>query len=427
MILKKALIGFTLCLAAFSLQAEVIDKVIAHVDEDVILQSELNRKVIQAKQQIRSRGGQLPPEDILRKELLEQLIIQSLQYQMAQRSGMQLQPAELQQYAAQVAQNSGMTLDEFRLNLAQQGISYELFLADLRKEILTGQLRDAFVSRRIKISDKEIDSVIQSMNAQNQVEYHLGHILISVPEDADEDTENQAKQKAIAVMKKLKAGADFTETAKAVSNSPDAQEGGDFGWRTESNMPTLFANVVSFLDTGDVSQPIRSPSGFHILKIKDKRGEQQHLVQQTNSRHILIRPDAITTEEDAKQQLQNIRQRVLAGEADFGDEAKKHSDDPGSAKLGGELGWNNLGVYDPVFEQTLAGLDDNEISEPFQSSFGWHIVQLLGRRTNDQTDAMKRQQAMRILQQRKFGEEVENWIRELRDEAYVKKIVEEDA
>ncbi|HEY9032230.1 MAG TPA: peptidylprolyl isomerase [Kangiella sp.] len=427
MILKKALIGFTLCLAAFSLQAEVIDKVIAHVDEDVILQSELDRKVIQAKQQIRSRGGQLPPEDILRKELLEQLIIQSLQYQMAQRSGMQLQPAELQQYAAQVAQNSGMTLDEFRLNLAQQGISYELFLADLRKEILTGQLRDAFVSRRIKISDKEIDSVIQSMNAQNQVEYHLGHILISVPEDADEDTENQAKQKAIAVMKKLKAGADFTETAKAVSNSPDAQEGGDFGWRTESNMPTLFANVVSFLDTGDVSQPIRSPSGFHILKIKDKRGEQQHLVQQTNSRHILIRPDAITTEEDAKQQLQNIRQRVLAGEADFGDEAKKHSDDPGSAKLGGELGWNNLGVYDPVFEQTLAGLDDNEISEPFQSSFGWHIVQLLGRRTNDQTDAMKRQQAMRILQQRKFGEEVENWIRELRDEAYVKKIVEEDA
>lgn len=427
MILKKALIGFTLCLAAFSLQAEVIDKVIAHVDGDVILQSELDRKVIQAKQQIRSRGGQLPPEDILRKELLEQLIIQSLQYQMAQRSGMQLPPAELQQYAAQVAQSSDMTLDEFRLTLAQQGISYELFLDDLRKEILTGQLRDAFVSRRIKVSDKEIDSVIQSMNAQNQVEYHLGHILISVPEDADEDTENQAKQKAFSVIKKLKSGADFAETAKVVSSSPDAQEGGDFGWRTENNMPNLFANVVSFLDTGDISQPIRSPSGFHILKIKDKRGEQQHLVQQTNSRHILIRPDAITTEEDAKQQLQNIRQRVLAGEADFGDEAKKHSDDPGSAKLGGELGWNNLGVYDPVFEQTLAKLDDNEISEPFQSSFGWHIVQLLGRRTDDQTDAMKRQQALRILQQRKFGEEVENWIRELRDEAYVKKIVEEDA
>lgn len=427
MILKKALIGFTLCLAAFSLQAEVIDKVIAHVDEDVILQSELDRKVIQAKQQIRSRGGQLPPENILRKELLEQLIIQSLQYQMAQRSGMQLQPAELQQYATKVAQNSGMTLDEFRLNLAQQGISYELFLDDLRKEILTGQLRDAFVARRIKVSDKEIDSVIQSMNAQNQVEYHLGHILISVPEDADEDTENQAKQKAFSVIKELKAGASFAETAKVVSSSPDAQEGGDFGWRTESNMPKLFANVVSFLNTDDISQPIRSPSGFHILKIKDKRGEQQHIVQQTNSRHILIRPDAITTEEDAKQQLQNIRQRVLAGEADFEDEAQKHSDDPGSAKIGGELGWNNLGVYDPVFEQTLAELDDNEISEPFQSNFGWHIVQLLGRRTNDQTDAMKRQQAMRILQQRKFGEEVENWIRELRDEAYVKKIVEEDA
>lgn len=427
MILKKVLIGFTLCLAAFSLQAEVIDKVIAHVDEDVILQSELDRKVIQAKQQIRSRGGQLPPEDVLRKELLEQLIIQSLQYQMARRSGMQLQPAELQQYASQVAQGNGMSLDEFRLNLAQQGISYELFLDDLRKEILTGQLRDAFVARRIQISDKEIDSLIQSMNAQNQVEYNLGHILIAVPENADEQTESEAKQKAFAVIKELKAGADFAKTAQAVSSSPDAAEGGDFGWRTESTMPTLFANVVSFLRKGEVSQPIRSPSGFHILKIKDKRGEQQHLVQQTNARHILIRPDAITTEADAKQQLSNIRQRVQAGEADFAEEAKKHSDDPGSAKLGGDLGWNNLGVYDPVFEQTLANLEVNEISEPFQSSFGWHIVQLLGRRTDDQTDAMKRQQAMRILQQRKFGEEVENWIRELRDEAYVKKIVEEDA
>ncbi|WP_018624056.1 peptidylprolyl isomerase [Kangiella aquimarina] len=427
MILKKALVGFTLCLAAFSLQAEVIDKVIAHVDEDVILQSELDRKIVQAKQQIRSRGGQLPPEDVLRKELLEQLIIQNLQYQIALRSGMQIQPAELQQYANQVAKNSGMSLEEFRLSLAQQGISYELFLNDLRKEILTGQLRDALVARRIKISDKEIDSLIQSMNAQNQVEYNLGHILIAVPENADEQTESQAKQKALSVIKELKAGADFAETAKAVSSSPDAAEGGDFGWRTESTMPTLFANVVSFLRKGEVSQPIRSPSGFHVLKIKDKRGDQQHLVQQTNARHILIRPDAITTEADAKQQLSNIRQRVLAGDADFAEEAKKHSDDPGSAKLGGDLGWNNLGVYDPVFEQTLANLEVNEISEPFQSSFGWHIVQLLGRRTDDQTDAMKRQQALRILQQRKFGEEVENWIRELRDEAYVKKIVEEDA
>lgn len=427
MILKKALISFTLCLAAFSLQAEVIDKVIAHVDEDVILQSELDRKVTQAKQQIRSRGGQLPPEDVLKKELLEQLIIQSLQFQMARRSGMQLQPSELQQYATQVARSSGMSLDEFRLSLAQQGIAYELFLDDLRKEILTGQFRDAFVSRRIKVSDKEIDSLIQSMNAQNQVEYHLGHILISVPESADKQTEDEAKKKAMAVIKELKAGADFAETAKRVSNSPDAQEGGDFGWRTESNMPNLFANVVSFLRKGEVSQPVRSPSGFHILKIKDKRGEQQHLVQQTNARHILIRPDAITTEADAKQQLENIRQRVLAGEADFADEAKKHSDDPGSAKLGGDLGWNNLGVYDPVFEQTLASLEVNEISEPFQSNFGWHIVELLGRRTDDQTDAMKRQQAMRIIQQRKLGEEVENWVRELRDEAYVKKIVEEDA
>ncbi|WP_223668690.1 peptidylprolyl isomerase [Kangiella shandongensis] len=407
--------------------AETIDKVIAQVDEDVILQSELERKVIQAKQQIQARGGQLPPQNILERELLEQLIIQSLQYQMASRSGMQIQSAELQQIATRVAQQSGMSLDEFRLHMEQQGIAYELFLDDLRKEILTSRFRDAFVARRIKISEKEIDSLVKAMDSKSSVEYHLGHILIAADESATESEVATAKKEALTIKRQLEQGKDFAGMAEKHSDGSDASDGGDFGWNTEKNLPELFRDPVYYMKKGGISRLIRSPAGFHILKLYDKRGDLEHVVQQTKARHILVQPDAITTEEDAKDLLQHIRQQVLTGETDFGDMARKHSDDPGSANLGGELGWNNVGVYDPVFEETLANLKIDEISQPFQSSFGWHIVQLTGKRQDDQTDEMKRQQAAKILRQRKFSEEVENWVREIRDEAYVKKVVEEDS
>lgn len=407
--------------------AETIDKVIAHVDQDVILESELDRKVIQAKDQIRSRGGQLPADSLLEKELLEQLIIQSLQYQMASRAGMQVQPAELQQISTRVAQQNNMSLEEFRLHIQQKGIAWELFLDDLRKEIVSSRFRDAFVARRIKISDKEIDSLVKAMNAKSNVEYHLGHILIAVQEDAEQSQIDAAKAKALDIERQLQQGADFVEMAQEHSDGSAAAGGGDFGWNTEQNLPELFRTPVYYLEKGEVSTPIRSPAGFHVLKLYDKRGDLEHVVQQTNSRHILVRPDAITTEADAIDLLNHIRDEVMAGEADFGNMAKKHSDDPGSANLGGELGWNNVGAFDPAFEETLANLNINEISEPFQSSFGWHIVQLTGQRQDDQSEDMKRQQAAKILRQRKFSEEVENWIREIRDEAYVKKVVEEEA
>ena len=405
---------------------EQIDKMIAQVDEDVILESELKRKVAQARGQILLRGGQLPSEEVLEKELLEQLILQSIQFQMAQRSGVKVQLAELQQIANQIAGQNGMSLSEFRLKLAEEGTPYEIFLDDLHKEVVTSRFREGYVSRRIQISEKEVDSIVQAMNAQNRIEYHLGHILLSVEENADEDTIEATKQRAIGLVQEIQAGKDFSQTAYRESSSPDSESGGDFGWKTEEDMPTLFADVVHYMEVGEVSRPIRSPSGFHILKLFQKRGEEHHLVQQNNARHILIRPDAITTDEEARSLLARVREKVIAGEADFNDEAKKHSDDPGTANLGGELGWNNVGVYDPVFEQVLGSLEKNEISEPFQSSFGWHIVQLLDRREDDQTDEMKKQQAARILQQRKFSEEVENWLREIRDEAYVQKIVVED-
>ncbi len=410
-----------------AVSAETIDKVIAHVDQDVILQSELDRKVIQAKDQLRARGAQLPPDNLLRKELLEQLIIQSLQYQMANRAGMQVQPAELQQFATRVAQQNNMSLEEFRLQMQSKGVAWELFLDDLRKEIVTSRFRDAYVARRIKISEKEIDSLVKSMNAKSQVEYKLGHILIAVDENASESEVSTAKAKAVDLSNQLKQGADFETMAEKHSDGSEASSGGDFGWNSEQSLPELFRTPVYYLERGKVSTPIRSPAGFHILKLYDKRGDLEHVVQQTKSRHILVRPDAITTEQDAIDLLNHIREQVIAGEADFSNMAKKHSDDPGSANLGGELGWSNVGAFDPAFEDTLSNLNVDEISQPFQSSFGWHIVQLTGNRQDDQSEDMKRQQAAKILRQRKFSEEVENWIREIRDEAYVKKIVEEEA
>ncbi|GAA4358317.1 peptidylprolyl isomerase [Kangiella marina] len=410
-----------------AVSAETIDKVIAHVDQDVILQSELDRKVIQAQDQILARGGQLPPENILKKELLEQLIIQSLQYQMATRAGMQVQPGELQQFATQVAQQNNMSVEEFRLQIQSKGLAWELFLSDLHKEIITSRFRDAFVQRRIKISDKEIDSLVQAMNAKSQVEYKLGHILLSVDENASDAEIATAKAKSLDIANQLKQGADFEAMAVKHSDGSNASSGGDFGWNSEQSLPELFRTPVYYLERGKVSTPIRSPAGFHILKLYDKRGDLEHVVQQTKSRHILVRPDAITTEQDAIDLLNHIREQVLAGEVEFANMAKKHSDDPGSANVGGELGWNNVGAFDPTFEETLSSLSINEISDPFQSSFGWHIVQLTGQRQDDQSEDMKRQQAAKILRQRKFSEEVENWIREIRDEAYVKKVVEEEA
>ncbi len=411
--------------SSFAASAEVIDKVIAQVEEDVVLQSELDRKLVQIRSQLNARGGQMPPEDVLKKEVLESLIVENIQLQMASRAGVQISDAELQHFAGQIAQQNGMALPEFRLQLASQGLGYETFLNDLRKEIMVNRVRDGFVNQRIQISEKEIDSIIQTIDSQQQIEYHLGHILIQVPEDADDESVKFYQDKANDLRRQIENGSDFSVLAANNSDGQNAQNGGDFGWHTENTMPTLFTDVVYYMEKGDTSSVIRSPSGFHILQLFDKRGEEQHMVYQVNSRHILVQPDVITSEEDARKLLAQLRQQILAGEKDFAELAKKHSKDPGSANLGGDLGWQSPNIYDPIFKEELEKLSINEISQPFKSSFGWHIVQYLGNRQEDQTSEMKRDQAAKVLRQRKFNEEVETWLREIRDEAYVQKVVEE--
>ncbi len=408
-------------------QAQTIDKVVAQVEEDVVLQSELERKMAQIKSQIRARGTAMPADSVLEKEVLDALILENIQLQMAARAGVQISDAELQHFAGQIAQQNGMSLPEFRLKLAADGIGYEIFLSDLRNEIMVNRVRDGFVNQRIQISEKEIESIIQTIDSQKRIEYRLGHILIQVPEDSDEKTVKFYQDKANDLRKQVESGSDFSIIAANNSDGPNAQSGGDFGWHTEDSMPTLFSDVVYYMDKGATSSVIRSPSGFHILKLLDKRGEEQHMVYQINSRHILIQPDVITSEEDAQTLLSSVREQIMNGEKEFADVAKRYSKDPGSANIGGELGWQSPSIYDPIFKEQLEQLSVNEISQPFKSSFGWHIVQLLGERQEDQTSEMKRNQAAQVLRQRKFNEEAEAWLREIRDEAYVKKVVEEQS
>lgn len=407
-------------------KAEVIDKVVAQVEEDVILQSELERKMSQIRQQINARGGEMPPTEVLQKEVFKNLILESIQLQMARRAGVQVTDAELQHFAEQIAQRNGMSLTDFRLKLASENLPFAVFLNDLRNEIMVSRVREGMVNQRIKISKKEVDSIVQSMDSQQQVEYQLGHILIKVPEDADDDTVARYKEKAQSIRQQIEAGSDFATMAVDNSEGPNAKQGGDFGWKSDATMPSLFSDVVYYMKKGDVSELIRSPSGFHILELRDKRGEQQHMVYQVNSRHILVQPNAITSEADAQALLAHLREQILSGKKEFSDVAKQYSKDPGSANLGGELGWQSPNIYDPIFKEQLEQLSVNQISQPFKSSFGWHIVQLLGERQEDQTQEMKQNQAAQVLRKRKFNEEVETWLREIRDEAYVKQVVEED-
>lgn len=431
--LKKTLL--LLCLASVALAPSYlqansknsrIDGVIAVVNDDVILQSELERRVSTIETQLKQKGTSLPDAEVLKKQVLERLIVDSIQLQMAERAGVRISDEQLNSIVGKMAAENNMSRDTFRANLKQSGINYNLFLADLRNEMMINQARQAQVARRIFVSEQEINELVKLIDEQGaeQKQFHLGHIMVAVPESAQRAEIDEAREKAERIVKKLRGGANFAKTAIADSDGQDSLSGGDFGWKTINQMPTLFVGAVKQLSKNQISEPIRSPSGFHILKLIDSRGDQRHIVSQTKSRHILLQPSAIMSEKEAKEKLNELRSEILKG-ADFAELAKKHSEDLGSANNGGDLGWNNSDVFAPEFRDTLQKLKKNEISRPFRTEFGWHIVQLQDQRTDDQTLEMKKMRATRILQNRKFNEEVETWMREIRERAYVK-IIDKD-
>lgn len=402
--------------------AELLDRIVAVVEDDVILDSELRREVAQIAQRITDSNMALPPEFVLRRQVLEKLILEKLQRQLAERSGIQITEEILNNYLLDIARRNNMNLREFKRELERQGIGFQEFSENIRNEIIINQLRAKEIGSRIKVTDREIDHFLEAnKSGQGNVEYRLGHILIAVPEAASSSTIQRAKAKADETVQALRQGQDFAQTAMRLSDSGQALKGGDLGWRTLAQIPTLFADTVKAMRQGEVSEPIRSPSGFHIIKLLDVKGggmTDSHWVTQTQVRHILIKPNDLIDDEEARRRLLALRTRILNGE-DFAALARAHSDDKASALKGGMLDWVSPGALVPAFEEAMNQLAINELSQPVQTMFGWHLIQVLGRERRDNSASYQREHAAEEIRKRKIEEETELWLRRLRDESYV--------
>jgi len=382
--------------------------------------SELEEKVLTIKNQLREQGTSLPPSSILEKQVLDRLILTKLQTQMAANTGIRIDDETLNRTISNIAAENQLTLAQFREILESDNYSYEKFREDIRNEILISRLRQRQVDNRVVVSEREIENFLSSQALQDEFdkEYRLAHILIATPEGISIEKKATAKQTAQKVLKELSAGQGFAQMAAAHSDGQQALDGGDLGWRKAGQVPTLFANFVADMQKGDVSELITSPSGYHIIKLTDVRASEQIVVTQTNARHILIRPNELITEDGAKVRLQQLKQRIEGGD-DFAELAKGNSIDTVSAADGGNLGWVGPGDLVPQFEQIMDTLAPGEISNPFKTQFGFHIVQVLERRKHDSTEDVKRAKARNAIRQRKMEEARENWLREMRDEAYV--------
>jgi peptidyl-prolyl cis-trans isomerase SurA len=404
-----------------------LDRVTAIVNSGVVLESEVQDLINTVKQRAEKQGQDLPSDKALRTQAMEKLISDSLMLQLGERMGIKISDAQLDQTIANMAKENNMTLEQLRESLVAEGVDYEKYRENIRTELITSEVRRASVRRRIYISPQEVKNLLDLMKEQSDhdVEYHLGHILIEFPTEPTQQDINAAKERAANVVKLLKNGSDFAKIAIASSGDANALKGGDFGWKTINEMPTLFAELVKGKDKGEVIGPIRTGLGFSIVKILDIRGRKKVEVEEVKARHILIKPTIILSEAKAKAKLQGFLDKIKAGEADFADLAKEYSEGP-TAVRGGELGWADPNNYDPAFKEALAKLKKGEYSEPFRSSFGWHIAQLEDRRMVDATKQMNENKAYQLLFNRKFGMESARWLKELRDEAYIEVLDQED-
>lgn len=417
-------------LAALSVQAAVVpvDRIVAVVNDDVIMKSELETRLRTIKGQLQQRNTPLPPEADLRKQVLERLVLNQLQLQAATRLGIRVSDQRLNASIARIASQNRLNIADFRRTLERDGFDFDVFREDIRREMIISQLVQRAVKQRINITEQEVSNFLATNQQQSSAadEYRLSHILISLPEAASAEQVEAAQRKADATVAKLRAGADFSQVAATSSAGQQAFEGGDLGWRKVAQLPSLFTDIVTDMGKGDISDPIRSPSGFHIVQVADVRGqEQRHVTRQSLARHILIRTDELTSDADARNRLTQLLIRLEGGE-DFATLARAHSDDPGSASNGGELGWTSPGALVPQFEEAMNKLEPGQISQPFQSPFGWHIVQLMDRRAHDDTDQFMKNKAREFLMERKVEEETETWLRRLRDEAYVEYRLEDN-
>ena len=396
----------------------LLDHVVAIVDDDLIMSSELEQRVQMIKAQ--NKGGALPDESLLRNQILEQMILDSVQLQMADRGNIYISDNELNQAMSNIAAQNNMTLMEFRQEVDQQGISFSAARQQIENEMRIARVQRFQVGERIQISDQDVDNFLASEIGRmaSSSEYRLGHILISTPANASSSDILNAEKKAEELVKQLRKGDDFHQLAMAHSNSRTALEGGDLGWRNETQLPSLFSAIAPSLNIGDIAGPISSSSGYHIVKLLNKRGGNTKLVTQYKTRHILLSPNELRDEAAAKEQADDIYTRLNRGD-DFALLAREFSDDPGSGAQGGELGWVNVGDMVPEFNQTMLSTPVGQFSAPFKTQFGWHILQVEEQRETDVGVENQRNQVRNLLYARRFEDELPIWLRKVRSEAYV--------
>lgn len=404
-----------------SAEPQLLDKVVAVVDQGVVLESDVQDMLAEVRKNAAAANQPLPPEGQLREQILDQLIQRELQAQIAGRMGLQVSDAQLDQTLRGMASDEKISIQQFQEKVAAEGRSWEQFREQIRQEILLGDVRRMNVQRRVTVTPQEVDSLAQMLKSQENadLEYHVGHIRIELPSDASSEQVATARAKADEVAAQLKAGADFRQTAIAVSSGPKALEGGDWGWMNINEMPTLFAEAVAPASKGELLGPLRSGTGFHLIKVFDIRGAKEIQVTEYRVRHILIKPSVIVSDERAQQLLTSVAAELRADPKKFGELARRYSEDTGSAANDGELGWATADTYVPEFQKMVESTPAHQITEPFRSEFGWHILEVLEKRTRDVAESHLKDRAYRMLFNRKFIEQQQLWMQEMRSKAYI--------
>ncbi len=397
-----------------------IDRIVAVVNNDVIVNSELRRRIRDVRKSLRNSGTAPPKSEALARQVLQRLIMEHLQLQIAQRNGVRISDGDLNRTIENIAASNKLSLDKFRDVLERDGVDFGKFREQIRNEMILTRVRQRSVASKVSVTPREIDNYLEtaSQKGVDNNEYHIGHILIAVPEAASAEQISEARDRATQLHQRLLQGEDFSQLAATDSDGQQALEGGDLGWRKANELPTIFSTAIPKLKPGEISTPIRSPSGFHIVKLLDLRGDSHYVIKQTHAQHILIRTNELINDTDAKVRLEQLKIRIENNE-NFAELARSHSDDTTSATRGGDLGWLNPGDTVPVFENQMKKLAAGEVSPPFKTQFGWHIVQVVARRDFDDTEKVRRTKAANKIRKRKLDEEIQNWLRQLRDEAYV--------
>ncbi|GIT60300.1 MAG: chaperone SurA [Gammaproteobacteria bacterium] len=416
-------IGLFLCLfyvEKIEAKIELLDRVVAVVDSGVVMESQLNQRVQDIIGRLRSDGIELPPKEVLEEQILERLIIEEIQLQIGDQAGVKISDAELNRALSMIASENSMNLEQFKESLDANNDSYVKLRDQVRKELIIQRVQRGKVGANIEISEQEIENFLNSEEGRSKLaeQYNVQQILLSLSSSAPENEVNLVKEKGADLIERYKEGESFEKLAATYSSDQNALEGGSLGWRKSSELPSLFSNVVVKMKVGEISELIRSGAGFHIIRLSEKRGDVVKFEDQTLVRHILIQSSEIRSENQTKELINEIHQELIDGE-DFKQLARQHSEDPGSKMEGGELGWSSPDSFDPAFEAVMNSVDIGEMSKPFQSSFGWHILEVLDRRNEDISDDVRKNRAYSIIFNRKFEQELQRTLIELRSESYV--------